>query len=213
VSIKAVAGTFTTSTTKAFGADANVTINGATAHADGLNVSYRTADLDLSLAINQAFDKPGTTTFNITGGGATFALGSKVTETNKASIGISSVSTGSLGDSVTGFLSSLGSGGANSLSSSNLTTAQRILTESINQVSGLRGRIGAFQKFTIGSTVNSLGVAFENASAAESAITDTDFAKETSNLTRAQILSQASQTVLAQANAAPQAALTLLRGG
>ena len=213
VSIKAVAGTFTTSTGKAFGKDANVTINGAAAQTTGLNVSYRTAGLDLSLDVSTKFDKPGTTTFAITGGGATFALGSKVTETGKASIGIASVSTGSLGDSTNGFLSTLGSGGTNSLSSNNLTTAQRILTEAINQVSSLRGRIGAFQKFTIGSTVNSLGVAFENASAAESAITDTDFAKETSNLTRAQILSQASQTVLAQANAAPQAALTLLRGG
>jgi flagellin len=61
--------------------------------------------------------------------------------------------------------------------------------------------------------VNSLGVAYENVSAAESAITDTDFASETSNLTRDQILSQAATTVLAQANATPQEALTLLKGG
>ncbi|MGA3068152.1 MAG: flagellin [Tepidisphaeraceae bacterium] len=61
--------------------------------------------------------------------------------------------------------------------------------------------------------MNSLGVAYENVSAAESAITDTDFASETSNLTRDQILSQAATTVLAQANATPQEALTLLKGG
>ena len=59
--------------------------------------------------------------------------------------------------------------------------------------------------------MNSLGVALENASAAESAIRDTDFADETSKLTRAQILSQAATTVLAQANASPQAALSLLQ--
>jgi len=59
--------------------------------------------------------------------------------------------------------------------------------------------------------VNALGVAYENASAAESAIRDTDFSDETSNLTRSQILSQAATTVLAQANSAPQAALSLLR--
>ena len=80
-------------------------------------------------------------------------------------------------------------------------------------MSSLRGRLGAFQKFTLGSTINSLGVAFENASAAESAIADTDFAAETSNLTRSQILSQAATTVLSQANSAPQQVLTLLRGG
>jgi len=60
--------------------------------------------------------------------------------------------------------------------------------------------------------VSSLGVALENASAAESAIRDTDFAEETANLTRSQILSQAATTVLAQANASPQAVLSLLRG-
>jgi flagellin len=53
-------------------------------------------------------------------------------------------------------------------------------------------------------------VAYENASAAESAIRDTDFAEETAQLTRSQILSQAATTVLAQANAAPQNALALL---
>jgi flagellin len=60
--------------------------------------------------------------------------------------------------------------------------------------------------------VNSLGVAYENVSAAEAAITDTDFAAETSNLTRDQILSQAATTVLAQANAVPDNVLTLLQG-
>jgi flagellin len=53
-------------------------------------------------------------------------------------------------------------------------------------------------------------VAFENVSAADSAITDTDFASETANLTRAQILSSAATTVLSQANAAPQSVLSLL---
>ena len=74
------------------------------------------------------------------------------------------------------------------------------------------GRLGAFERFTIGSTINALGVALENVSAADSAIRDTDFAAETANLTRSQILSQAAATVLAQANANPQLALTLLRG-
>jgi flagellin len=78
-------------------------------------------------------------------------------------------------------------------------------------VSQLRGRLGAFQKFTIGSTINSLGVAFENASAAESAIRDTDFAEATADLTRSQILANSATTVLANANASPQAVLSLLR--
>jgi flagellin len=187
-----------------------VTINGAAANVAGLDVSYRNADLDVSLNIAGNFDKPNSSTFYITGGGANFQLGSEVSATGIASIGVSSVSTGDLGDAFNGFLSSIGSGGANSLSSNNLSTSQNILNSAISQVSTLRGRLGAFQTFTIGSTVNSLGVAYENVSAAESAITDTDFAAETSNLTRDQILSQAATTVLQTANAQPDNVLKLL---
>ncbi len=210
VSLTTQSGTFVPTAAKAYGRDAAVTVNGAAATAKGLNVSYRSSDLDISVDLGTAFNTTGNDNFNITGGGATFALGSKVTEGGKASIGIGAVTTGSLGDITSGYLNSLGSGKANSLSSGNLITAQQIVDKSIRQVSQLRGRLGAFQRFTLGSTINSLGVALENASAAASAIRDTDFAQETSNLTRAQILSQAAGTVLAQANSAPQAALQLL---
>jgi flagellin len=200
------------STTQAKGADANVTVNGAAAEVAGLDVSYRNSALDVSFNIATNYDKPTSTTFYVTGGGATFQLGSQVSANGKASIGVGSVSTGDLGDSFNGYLSSIGSGGANNLSSNNLTTAQNILDSAITQVSTLRGRLGAFQTFTIGSTVNSLGVAYENVSAAESSIMDTNFASETSNLTRDQILSQAATTVLSQANTQPQQVLTLLQG-
>jgi flagellin len=213
VSVKLITGAFTTTANQDFGRDATVSVNGATAQADGLNVSYRDAGLDVDFNLKSGINSTnGTTTFYVTGGGAKFALGSKVTETDKASIGISSVSTGSLGDASNGFLSTLGSGQTNSLSSNNLVTSQKIIDKAIKQVSQLRGRLGAFQKFTIGSTINSLGVAYENVSASESAIVDTDFAEETAQLTRSQILSQAASTVLAQANATPQNALALLRG-
>ncbi|MCS7033562.1 MAG: flagellin, partial [Phycisphaerae bacterium] len=121
------------------------------------------------------------------------------------------LTTGNLGSTAKGFLSSLASGGANSLTGNNLATAQAVVDAAIKQVSQLRGRLGAFQKFELGSTINSLGIALENASAAESAIRDTDFAAETANLTRNQILSQAASSVLAQANSSPQAALLLLQ--
>jgi flagellin len=212
ISLKTVAGTFTPSSTKDYGRDASVTINGAEAQATGKSISYRSSNLDLEFDLDASFNTPGTDNFTVTGGGATFSLGSKVTESDKASIGIASVSTGSLGDTTSGFLSALASGGDASLNSNNLVTAQKIVDKAIKQVSQLRGRLGAFQKFTIGSTINSLGVAFENVSASESAIRDTDFAEETASLTRSQILAQASTTVLAQANASPQAALSLLRG-
>jgi flagellin len=213
VSVQAVSGSFAVTGGaggKAFGRDASVTINGAEASAQGDAVTYRANGLDLALNLATAFNKPGTTSFQITGGGATFALGSKVSQAQNVSLGISSVSTGSLGDSVNGYLSSLASGQSNDLTSGNLQTAQSILTESIDQVSTLRGRLGAFQKYTVGSTVSSLGVAYENAQSALSAIQDTDFAAETANLTREEILSQAATTVLSQANTIPEEALTLL---
>jgi flagellin len=214
VSLKTVSGNFTATATKATGRDATVTVNGAAAQADGTHVSFRSASLDLSFDLGATSatvnTNSGSTSFYITGGGARFSLGSKVTESDKSSIGIDSVSTADLGDAVTGFLSSLQSGQANSLSNVDLTTAQKIVDKAINQVSSLRGRLGAFQKFTIGSTVNALNVAYENVTSAESDIADTDFSAETANLTRAQILSSAATTVLSQANAAPQNVLKLL---
>ncbi len=212
VSLKTISGTFVPTASSDYGRDAAVTVNGSQAQASGLNVSFRSGNLDLELDLASTVNtNSGSTSFYVTGGGATFSLGSKVTETDKASVGIQSVSTGSLGNATQGFLSSLQSGSTNSLSSGNLVGAQKIVDQAIKQVSQLRGRLGAFQKFTLSSTINSLGVAFENASAAESAIRDTDFAAETASLTRSQILSQAATTVLAQANASPQSALALLR--
>ncbi|MEM1109218.1 MAG: flagellin, partial [Planctomycetota bacterium] len=74
----------------------------------------------------------------------------------------------------------------------------------------LRGRLGAFQRNTVGSTIRSLGIALENTSAAESAIRDTDFAAETAELTRSQILVQAATNTLGIANSQPQNVLSLL---
>jgi flagellin len=197
---------------KDYGADAKVTVNGGQAEAQGTTVSYRTSDLDVEFDMTAGLNGGKSKSFSITGGGATFMLGSKVGEGNKASIGIMNVSAGSLGDASIGYLSQLASGKSLSLTSGNLGNAQKTLDRAIKQVSQLRGRLGAFQKYTIGSTVNSLNVAYENASAAQSAIADTDFAAETANMTRSQVLQQAAQSVLSQANSSPQSALSLLRG-
>jgi flagellin len=125
---------------------------------------------------------------------------------------LQSVAAGSLGNGTDGFLASLGSGQTNDLSSGNFTAGQRIVRAAINQVSSLRGRIGAFQKDTLASTINALQVQFENTAAAESAIRDADFATETSDLTRAQILVNSATATLQLANAQPRNALSLLGG-
>src|SRR5690606_5760609 len=104
----------------------------------------------------------------------------------------------------------LASGKGLSVVDGDLTVAQKVVSEAIKNVSGLRGRLGAFQKNTVGATIRSLGIALENTTAAESAIRDADFASETAGLTRAQILTQSSTNVLAIANSQPQNVLALL---
>jgi len=126
-------------------------------------------------------------------------------------VGVGSVNTAKLGNDVVGFLSTLGSGGDNSLVGGNTIQAQKILDTAIRQVATLRGRLGALQKDVLDTNVNSLSIALENVTSSESAIRDADFASETAALTRAQILVQANTSVLAQANAAPQNVLALLR--
>lgn len=96
----------------------------------------------------------------------------------------------------------IGSGGDTSLALAQIDNA-------INSISGLRGNLGAVQN-RLNSTINNLGTRVENLSSANSRIRDVDVAKETADLTRNQILQQASISILSQANASPQSALSLL---
>ena len=83
------------------------------------------------------------------------------------------------------------------------------LDEAIARVSGGRAGLGAMQN-KLQSTVNTIGVATENLSAARSRIADTDVAEETAAMSKQQILQHAGIAVLSQANSAPQLALKLL---
>ncbi|MEK4788419.1 MULTISPECIES: flagellin Hag [Bacillus] len=89
-------------------------------------------------------------------------------------------------------------------------TQLSIVDAAINQVSAQRGKLGAVQN-RLEHTINNLGASAENLTAAESRIRDVDMAKEMSEFTKNNILSQASQAMLAQANQQPQNVLQLLR--
>ena len=89
------------------------------------------------------------------------------------------------------------------------SSAMTAIDNAIKLVDGKRAELGATQN-RFQATIRNLSNISENVSSARSRIRDTDFAKETAELTRAQILQQTSQTVLAQANQRPQAALSLL---
>ncbi|WP_018937534.1 MULTISPECIES: flagellin [unclassified Thioalkalivibrio] len=80
----------------------------------------------------------------------------------------------------------------------------------LQQVSNLRSELGAVQ-IRFESTISNLEISSENLSAARSRIMDADFASETAELTRAQVLQQAGTSVLSQANAVPQNVLALLQ--
>jgi flagellin len=193
------------------GRNATVLINGNQATTDGLTARVSTDGFDVTISLDGTGalnDDGATETFQITGGGADFNLSPKVNLAGKVSLGIETVTTGNLGDAVEGFLSALKSGGTGNVVNGDLTKAQTIVDAAIKQVSSLRGR--AFQKNVVGATINSLGVSFENTAAAESVIRDTDFAAETADLTRRQILSQAATQALGIANAQPQAVLRLI---
>jgi flagellin len=81
----------------------------------------------------------------------------------------------------------------------------------IEEVAGLRSKLGAFQSNTLEATANNLRATLENTVNAESVIRDTDFAEEISNFTNNQVLVQAGASVLSSANQTSQLVLSLLR--
>ncbi len=209
------------------GQDVGVTVNGAEAVGKGKSFSVRTDNLDLEVTLNTSgvqqvasFDL-----FTVTGGGAKFNIGSEVNSDNEVNIGLKSVSARNLGfvevanqdddtkdrfATVSAYLDDIKSGGRLNVVDGDVSGAQEAVSAAINQIAGTRGRLGSLQKNVIGSAINSMNVALENVSAAESAIRDTDFAAETAALTRNQILVNASTNVLSITNSQPNNVLNLL---
>ncbi|SDY80874.1 flagellin [Micromonospora pattaloongensis] len=138
----------------------------------------------------------GTSTTTGTGGG-TFQVGANNNSAEQIRISIAKVDA-----------SALGLGGVDLVN--NASGAIDLLDTAIGQVSTQRATLGAYQN-RFEHTINNLNVAVENLSASESRIRDTDMAQEMVSFTRAQILSQAGTSMLAQANQAPQSVLSLLR--
>ncbi len=202
------------------GQDVGATINGIVATSKGtkasINSDFLSVEIDLAIGAGtaNAQNTGAMTAFTITGGGANFQLASNVDIAGKVSLGIDNVAINSLGRTTKGTvaftLSDLSAGKTLNVVDGNTTTAQNVLRSSIKEINALRGRLGAFQKNTVGATIRSLGISLENTTAAESAIRDADFASETASLTRAQILVSSTTNVLGIANSQPQNVLQLL---
>lgn len=106
--------------------------------------------------------------------------------------------------------SAIGVGSISISGQSAANTAISTINAAINQVSTQRANLGAIQN-RLEHTINNLGASSENLSAAESRIRDVDMAKEMMEFTKNNILTQAAQAMLAQANQQPQGVLQLLR--
>lgn len=203
------------------GQDVQALVNGNLATGDGLTLKVNSPSLGANLLLNESFaTSPGATpsTFYITGGGALFQLGQDVNALQQANVGIPSTAASNLGGTLVNgglfFLSALKSGQSYSISTSvaagDFTAANDILTASIDDIAMLRGRLGAFERNVLQTNTRSLQSAYENLSASVSVIRDADFAAETSQLTRAQILSSSGTSVLQLANQQSQQVLQLL---
>jgi flagellin len=195
--------------THAIGTDIAGTVNSQTAIGRGNTISFNTSSLSFLASIEAGTAVDTQISFDINGGGALFQLGPNVISSEQARLGVQSVDSAKLGGA-NGRLYQLGSGQDASLTK-DLTLAAQIVTESVTQVANLRGRLGAFQNSTVQTNINSLNDTLSNLTDAKSTITDADFAAETANLTRAQILSQSGTAVLSIANKNPQNVLSLLR--
>jgi flagellin len=164
-----------------------VTLAGASV--DGATGAYSDGDLD------------GTTIQVDSGTGGSFQVGPTDSAFNRIEVNVGDMT-------ATGSKLYLSSAGVASISDarSSITTIDLAITE----VAAERGNLGAFQNrlsFTIAYTENEI----ENIQASEASISDADVAAEVTQFTRAQILSQASTAMLAQANVIPQNALALLQ--
>ena len=198
------------------GRDATATINGIATTADGLEISVSDPILKLQLTLSTAFGGGstglGNSSFAITGGGALFQLGPRVNTNLQENIGVRNMQANLLGNAIIGYLADLKTGQDKALSSGRSKQASDVVDEAITQVAVLRGRLGAFERNTLQTNITQLQITSENLTASQAVIRDTDFAVETSELTRAQILVQAGNSVLAIANAQSQNVLSLLGG-
>jgi flagellin len=139
--------------------------------------------------------------------GATFQIGANAGQT--ASVALESAKTLDIGNGVSSSYKSLGQLGG-SLTSGNATEAIKVIDKAIDDVTNMRGRLGAFQANTLETNISSLKIAGENLTAAESSIRDVDFAEESAQFTKNNILVQSATAMLAQANQLPNNVLKLI---
>jgi len=195
-------------------------VNGVKATTSGLYMSVTSPVLKANWKMASA-GGGGPFTFTAIKSGLAFQMNSEARPADMITIGIQSVEAGFLGETlrdvtingtqhlVGGFLDTLKDGADNSLANDPVN-AVWIVDKAIGDISDVRSYLGSLQADIIDVNSRSLGVAIENLTASESDIRDLNFAAETSEFTRSQILFQSGVAVLASANMVPQSILNLL---
>jgi flagellin len=135
----------------------------------------------------------------------TFQVGSGTTTNDTITVAAIDLSTGDVATAAGSTITIDGS------DATNATAAIDAIDDALDAVNTNRATFGAVQN-RFNSVISSLQVSVENISASKSRIMDADYAAETANLTKTQILQQAGTAMLAQANSLPQSVLTLLQG-
>jgi flagellin len=204
---------FGTVVVTANGTDIAGEINGVAATGKG-NVLTATSGVAKGVSVAIGLDAGSQTdtvavgaqgTVDVTNNSLQFQIGANAGQSVKFSF--DKVASSSLGVGASDLFSNL-----SQITTANGSEALKVIDAAINDVSSLRGRLGAFQQNTLESNANNLKTTLENTTAAESVIRDTDFASEIANFTRFQTQMQAGSTVLGNANQLTQLVAGLLRG-
>jgi flagellin len=159
---------------------------------------YKGLELQLNAEVMSGTADENVATFKITGNGSVI-LQIGANEGQEMSISIGDMRAAALGVST-----------INVTTQTSASSSITIIDNAIKFVSGERSKLGAYQN-RLEHTINNLGTSAENLTAAESRIRDVDMAKEMMEFTKNNILTQAAQAMLAQANLQPQGVLQLLR--
>ena len=185
-----------------------LTVNGTSVGAIAAAGSAQERAGQLVSAINAISATTGVgASYDAATGNYTLSSGAAITVAGaSATVVLSGFAAGSVGTSTS-------TTGMNSTNVQSFTASQQaigVLYNALTSVNSSRATIGAINS-RFDSVISNLRSTTENLSASRSRIQDTDFAQETARLTRAQVLQQAGVAMLAQANAAPQQVLSLLR--
>ena len=185
-----------------------LTVNGTSVGAIAAAGSAQERAGQLVSAINAISATTGVgASYDAATGNYTLSSGAAITVAGgSATVALSGFAAGSVGTSTS-------TTGMNSTNVQSFTASQQaigVLDNALTSVNSSRATIGAINS-RFDSVISNLRSTTENLSASRSRIQDTDFAQETARLTRAQVLQQAGVAMLAQANAAPQQVLSLLR--